>query len=343
MPEENLNTEVQATNAEVVETVVETPVTSPVTSPSPVSSDCADTNCKRRNALGVIALIIAIVGLLLTITLFGSIVGIPLLLLALLLGIIALFWSPRGSAIASVIISIIPLGIIACVGFWLVSIFAPIFTNFASRAETEFSNNPMYKEVASQPGFDDFFQSRLEIRLKSIDWQAIQANAPKGKDAMAQYYVNYALNEVRAEFPLAIDAWIALYGLPEGAQGMLGTDTITPPANTTRILTDFDGVPVEGTYTLSFDTTSLSAKFCNTLNGEYSITADTINVPMLIQTAMFCLEDEPNMLEAAFKPDGANFTIASTRMVNNNLERLALVTLEGHIFLYTNVGVPEVP
>lgn len=50
---------------------------------------------------------------------------------------------------------------------------------------------------------------------------------------------------------------------------------------------------------------------------------------------MLCIDEEANTLETAFQPDGATFSIASTRMVGENAERLAITTSEGHIFLYT--------
>jgi uncharacterized Tic20 family protein len=59
-----------------------------------------------RNTLATIALMLAIIGVVLSFFL----IGIPLLVLSLLLGIIALFKAPRGKAWASIIISAIPLG-----------------------------------------------------------------------------------------------------------------------------------------------------------------------------------------------------------------------------------------
>jgi hypothetical protein len=106
------------------------------------------------------------------------------------------------------------------------------------------------------------------------------------------------------------------------------------------MLREFDGQPVDGSYTLSFDATSLSAKLCNTVGGDFSTTDDILHTPQLISTQMFCLDEEANTLEAAFQPDGASFSLVSTRMATNNLERLALTTLEGHIFLYTNILAP---
>jgi hypothetical protein len=59
-----------------------------------------------------------------------------------------------------------------------------------------------------------------------------------------------------------------------------------------------------------------------------------------MSTQMFCTDEEANTLEAAFNPDGATFSIASTRMLDNNIERLAITTSEGHIFLYTKDQAP---
>jgi hypothetical protein len=100
-------------------------------------------------------------------------------------------------------------------------------------------------------------------------------------------------------------------------------------------LKEFDGQPVSGTYVLSFGLNELSTKFCNTLNGTLSITDTTFTVPALMSTKMFCTDEEANRLETAFTPDGAQFSIASTRMASDNLASLAITTTSGHLFLYT--------
>jgi hypothetical protein len=100
-------------------------------------------------------------------------------------------------------------------------------------------------------------------------------------------------------------------------------------------LKEFDGQPVSGTYVLSFGLNEFSTKFCNTLNGTLSITDTIFTVPALMSTKMFCTDEEANMLEAAFLLDGADFTIASTRMADGNLASLAITTPQGHLFVYT--------
>ncbi|MDR2190234.1 MAG: hypothetical protein LBP53_03435 [Candidatus Peribacteria bacterium] len=63
-----------------------------------MTEETLTTAYRGNNTLGLVALILAIVGLLLTISIIGIIFGIPLLLLAFILGIIALFKSPKGKA-----------------------------------------------------------------------------------------------------------------------------------------------------------------------------------------------------------------------------------------------------
>jgi hypothetical protein len=49
---------------------------------------------------------------------------------------------------------------------------------------------------------------------------------------------------------------------------------------------------------------------------------------------MACLDEEKTSLENAFNLSGATFTIASSRMIGDNTELLALTTVEGHTFVW---------
>jgi hypothetical protein len=138
MPEETSTIEVQASN----ETTVATPAASETTSPS--------TPCCQKNTLGLVALILAIVGLFLLISIIGSPLGIILLIVALILGIIAVFKKPRGKAIASIIISFIPLGIIAYIVCWI-SIITPTTIGDYMFRGMDIHNTPVYREVVEQP------------------------------------------------------------------------------------------------------------------------------------------------------------------------------------------------
>jgi hypothetical protein len=46
------------------------------------------------------------------------------------------------------------------------------------------------------------------------------------------------------------------------------------------------------------------------------------------------MDEEKNSLEAAFKLNGASFSIASTRTARDNLERLAITTPDQNTFLF---------
>jgi hypothetical protein len=138
MPEETSTIEVQASN----ETTVATPPASETTSPS--------TPCGQKNTLGLVALILSVVGLLLLISIIGSPIGILLLVIALIMGIVAVFKTPKGKAIASIVISFIPLGMIAYI-ICLISTLTPnVVEDYVFRG-TEVYENPVYKEVLGQP------------------------------------------------------------------------------------------------------------------------------------------------------------------------------------------------
>ena len=146
MTEETLNTELQPSTEE-------TPVASvaPV-APTPTSTCSASTGCcSGKNTLGLVALILAIIGLLLTISLFGSPIGIPLLFLAFILGIIALFKSPRGKARTSVIISGITLGGVCYILALVSLVFVQPTIDFGIRLKDEIKNNPTMEAVFKQP------------------------------------------------------------------------------------------------------------------------------------------------------------------------------------------------
>jgi len=123
----------------------------------------------------------------------------------------------------------------------------------------------------------------------------------------------------------------------------------TPPAPVTPnplkdsswILQLFEGKEVEGNYSLAFTDTNLSAKFCNTLAGIYTLDNSTINAH-LIQTQMACLDEESMALENQFNLDSAVFTIASTKMPEANIERLAILTSDGNSFVRVKeIALPE--
>ncbi|MDR0860625.1 MAG: META domain-containing protein [Candidatus Peribacteria bacterium] len=118
------------------------------------------------------------------------------------------------------------------------------------------------------------------------------------------------------------------------------TETLNPLANTSWILREFDGQAVNGEYRLDFSDTSVNTQLCNSIGGEYTIADETIQ-GTFFQTQMACLDEEKSLLESAFDLNGATFTIASTRMVGDNAERLAITTVAGNVFTYSKAGAEE--
>ena len=139
----------------------------------PTTSPCSPTACCGQNKLGLVALIIAIIGLLLTISFVGSVFGVPLLVISLVLGIVALFRRPRGKARASVIISAIPLGFLLYIACALSSIVVQPVFEFGKRFQNEYNQNPVMQEVFKQPGFENFLTERVQTSMKVIEWEML--------------------------------------------------------------------------------------------------------------------------------------------------------------------------
>ncbi|MDR2540923.1 MAG: hypothetical protein LBD11_03980 [Candidatus Peribacteria bacterium] len=179
----------------------------------------------EKNTLGLVALILAIIGLLLTISVFGSILGIPLLCLALLLGIIALFKRPRGNAVASVILSVLPLGALAYLFGSLFSLLAVPATDFVHWITEESEQNPAIQAAFEQEGFNSFLQSRLEVSMKNADRASLFKNGVSWKSKVSGAST-LMFNLIKAEIPGAVEDWVAQYGLPEGMQNFEGPETV---------------------------------------------------------------------------------------------------------------------
>ncbi|MDR2540540.1 MAG: META domain-containing protein [Candidatus Peribacteria bacterium] len=138
---------------------------------------------------------------------------------------------------------------------------------------------------------------------------------------------------------LVIAGGVAYYGNQQGRFSAGETPeeaVLNPLANTSRILREFDGQAVNGEYRLDFSDTSVSTQLCNSIGGEYTIAeGDGTIQGTFFQTQMLCIDEEKTLLENAFDLNGATFTIASTRMVGNNAERLAITTVAGNVFTYS--------
>ncbi|MDR0650948.1 MAG: META domain-containing protein [Candidatus Peribacteria bacterium] len=72
--------------------------------------------------------------------------------------------------------------------------------------------------------------------------------------------------------------------------------TTSPLDHTQWKLESFNGNALTGTYLLSFQQGQLSTKFCNSIQGSYTLSGELIN-GTLISTLMACIAEEPTMLE----------------------------------------------
>jgi hypothetical protein len=115
------------------------------------ASNEAVSTAKPTNTLGLVALVLAIIGLLLTISLVGILFGVPLLVVALILGLIALCKPPRAKAVVSLVITVISLGVITYAGFWVAKIVIPPVKNFVVRTTEEAQTNTEFRLVVKQP------------------------------------------------------------------------------------------------------------------------------------------------------------------------------------------------
>ena len=303
-------------------------------------SSCAESSCcQKKNSLGLVAFILSIIGILLLISIFGAVLGIPLLILAFILSLIALCKPPRKKAVAALIISLLPLGTLAWLSCQLYTVMAVPVMDFVSRISVETSENPEWRVTFQSPGFDDFLEGRMESRMRATDWKALLMSG-NVKDKL-QIAVSYALNEAKLEIPEAVNTWMSLYGPLMDIQPLPEEIVLSPLANTTWVLQAFDDEEVVGEYFLAFTETDISTQFCNTIGGSYVWNGDDIEGTLdgaFFQTLMACMDEEKTVLESAFNLKWASVQIASTRMVGDNLQRLFITTTEGHTFLYASVA-----
>ena len=193
------------------------------------------TEQKSSNTLGVVALVLAIVGLVCTISLIGLPIGIICLFVALVLGIIALFRQPRGKAITSVILSLLGLISIIWAGIWFISVVIGPVKDFSSRIKEEIQTNIELRIVANEPGFGRFLENRIEDRFHALNRWAVDTQGEGLRNILWQY-VDFALAETKQEVLSSVDAWIQIFGLPRSAeQEMIGNETYIPGINEGRL------------------------------------------------------------------------------------------------------------
>jgi putative lipoprotein len=87
-------------------------------------------------------------------------------------------------------------------------------------------------------------------------------------------------------------------------------------------LISYNGIPASENNTVLFQNGTVSAKFCNTLNGEYTQEGYVLNSPNMISTMMFCESPEYLMqAESAFAKifaSGANMTLSENTLILEN-------------------------
>ena len=89
-------------------------------------------------------------------------------------------------------------------------------------------------------------------------------------------------------------------------------------------------------YTLTFEWNNVSAKFCNSMFGSYTISGNRISSPGLASTMMYC-EGQPMTLENAFSLDGATYSLQALRLIAGSTGptmQLIITTKRGDIFTY---------
>jgi heat shock protein HslJ len=91
-------------------------------------------------------------------------------------------------------------------------------------------------------------------------------------------------------------------------------------------LTSLNGETISGSYLISFGEGKLSTKFCNSINGSYSIDENGKMSGILMSTLMACLNQEPSTLESKFAIDGAE--------VKTEEKSLTLTTKNNDIFVW---------
>jgi len=96
--------------------------------------------------------------------------------------------------------------------------------------------------------------------------------------------------------------------------------SLTSPASLSGknfTLVSYNGSAVEGNYTLSFEEGSAHARFCNTMNGPYTLSNGTIS-GTLASTLMYCSSPENIMeIESAFGSllgSGASLTMSGNSL-----------------------------
>ncbi|GHW02428.1 hypothetical protein AGMMS50249_2140 [candidate division SR1 bacterium] len=281
----------------------------------------------KKNTLGVVALIISLVGTILSI----FVIGIPLLVISLILGIIALRKTPRKSAIAAVIISGLQvIGLIVCVALLRKPVIQPSI-QFVNDINKMSKNNPDLEKAFADPDFKEYYEYAITKAMLEPDRNNI-IDKSSSRQTQAEVATRLALDIILQQTPIIYNQRKSGDTLPTN---IIGED-YNPLANTSRKLTTFNGDAVNGDYTLDFTDTNVNIQLCNSVGGNYGIADDKIEGNFWM-TDMACVDEEKMSLEGAFNLKDATFTIASTRMSENNNERLSITTTDDDVFVFSKI------
>lgn len=176
---------------------------------------------KESNVVGIVALIFSIIGLILFISIFGIFLWIGALLIGLILWIIGLFIRPRGKAIAAVIISIIPLGLVACAcGYLWNNIKAPV-NEFGEWAKANLTEE-QFKDI-DQDRFNNISQFIVDEHIASYSWVDLEEllNNTTGSNYLEKgaYFFFDFLEDVITESLDAYNNWIVI--TPDGESNII--------------------------------------------------------------------------------------------------------------------------
>jgi len=163
---------------------------------------------KKNNTVALVWMIFSIIWLLLFISIFWIFFSIPLLVIGLILWIIGLFFSPRGKAIAAVILSIIPLGLLSFGIFYVVNGIKAPLEDFAAWAEENINEEDFkdYDKERFNATADVVFQNLAET-YKEKDFEAM-FNTASGSNVIEKWAYLF-FDFVKEGFAQTIDAYNA--------------------------------------------------------------------------------------------------------------------------------------
>jgi len=163
---------------------------------------------KKDNTVALVWMIFSIIWILLFISILWTFFSLPILVIWLILWIIGLFFSPRGKAIAAIIISIIPLGLVAYWFFYLVNGIKAPLEDFTVWAETTLTGE-QFKNIDEErfSATADYVFQNLAESYKEKDLEAMFDSA-SGTTAIEKWAYMF-FNFIKEGFEQTMDAYNA--------------------------------------------------------------------------------------------------------------------------------------